>query len=102
VTTVATLYICVIKKCSASGCDTWFIGTPRSRYCDQHKRTQYERMTANRNGTHRRSRYTERQIQHMRAMFLTYSAAEVAKRFGCNRSLVYKYVHQDPERYRLE
>jgi DNA invertase Pin-like site-specific DNA recombinase len=58
-------------------------------------------MMAHRNGnSHRASRFSEEEIQELRYMFLTNTATEVAEHFNCNRSLVYKYVRQSPQRYR--
>jgi DNA-binding CsgD family transcriptional regulator len=105
-----TQYHCLIKQCVVSGCETWFIGTPRSRFCDPHKKLKYDRMKdgwdiakAN-NGIPpgRPSRFNERQIKEIRRLFQTYSAEEIAERFGCKPSLVYKYVERDPIRYRVK
>jgi DNA-binding CsgD family transcriptional regulator len=99
---------CLIRQCTIEGCEEWFIGTPASRYCDPHKKTQYAKakagwQRAHRNGLApgRSSKFSAEEIKEMQWMYLRYSVDEIAAHFECSRKTVYKYVHRPPRRLRV-
>jgi hypothetical protein len=100
---------CLIRQCAIPGCEEWYIGSPASRYCGPHKKSQYQkakaawdrkyRYTGKPPGRH--SKFSAEEIKEMQWMYLRFSVDEVAAHFKCSRGTVYKYVHRPPQRLRV-